>query len=115
MTRRSGDGILATSAYRPESQGLAGAICSMEEALPHLKSAKKRLRQDEKRTARNKSVKSRMATAVKRARTAPAEEREAALKAAVSVIDKAAKVGVIKKATADRKKSRLMKEVREAS
>jgi ribosomal protein S20 len=58
----------------------------MEVMLPQKKSAKKRLRQNEKLNARNRAVRSRMAT-----------------------VDKAVKVGVIKKATADRKKSRLMK------
>jgi small subunit ribosomal protein S20 len=86
----------------------------MEVVLPQKKSAIKRRRQDDKLNARNRAVKSRMATAVKKAQTAPAEEREQALRAAVSVIDKAVKVGVIKKATADRKKSRLMKAAREA-
>lgn len=86
----------------------------MEVALPHKKSAIKRRRQDEKLYARNRAVKSRMATAVKKVQTAPPEEREAAVKAAVSVIDRAAKVGVIKKETADRKKSRLMKASRAA-
>jgi len=81
----------------------------MEVMLPQKKSAKKRLRQNEKLNARNRAVRSRMATAVKKVQSAPAEERQQALRAAVSVIDKAVKVGVIKKATADRKKSRLMK------
>jgi len=83
--------------------------------LPQKKSAKKRLRQNEKLNARNRAVRSRMATVVKKVQSAPAEEREQALRAAVSVIDKAVKVGVIKKATADRKKSRLMKAGRQAS
>ena len=82
--------------------------------MPTKKSAIKRRRQDEKLNARNKAIKSRMATAVKKVRTATADEQDAALSAAVSVIDKAAKVGVIKKATADRKKSRLMKELARA-
>jgi small subunit ribosomal protein S20 len=82
--------------------------------LPHKKSAIKRLRQDEKITARNKAVKSRVATVMKKARTAPEGEREAAVRQAVSVVDKAAKVGVIKKATANRKKSRLMKQSQKA-
>lgn len=77
--------------------------------MPHKKSAIKRLRQDEKRNARNKAVKSAMATAVKKAVEAPDDEKEAAVRAAVSVIDKAVKVGTIKKATADRKKSGLMR------
>jgi small subunit ribosomal protein S20 len=81
----------------------------MEVVLPHKKSAIKRLRQDEKLTARNKAVRSRVATAVKKARSAPEDERESAVREAVSVVDKAAKAGAIKKSTADRKKSRLMK------
>lgn len=56
-----------------------------------------------------------MATAVKKVETAPSDEREPALRAAVSLIDKAVKVGVIKKATADRKKSRLMKAAQRAA
>ena len=79
--------------------------------MPQKKSAIKRRRQDEKLRTRNRALKSQMATAVKQAENAPAEEREAALRQAISVIDKAAKVGVIKKATADRKKSRLTKAV----
>lgn len=77
--------------------------------MPQKKSAIKRRRQDEKLNAKNRAIRSRMATAVKKVVGATAEEREPALRAAVSLIDKAVKVGVIKKATADRKKSRLMK------
>jgi small subunit ribosomal protein S20 len=87
----------------------------MEVALPHKKSTIKRRRQDERINARNRAVKSRMATAVKKVDSAPAEEREQAFRAAVSEIDKAVKVGVIKKATGDRKKSRLAKAIQRAS
>ena len=83
--------------------------------MPQKKSAIKRRRQDEKLNARNRAIRSRMATAVKKVQSAPAEEREQALRAAVSVIDKAVKVGVIKKATADRKKSRLAKATQRAA
>lgn len=83
--------------------------------MPHKKSAKKRLRQDEKRNAKNRAVRSRMTTAVKKARGASDDEKDAAVREAVSVIDKAAKVGALKKATADRKKSRLMKQKRAAA
>lgn len=83
--------------------------------MPQKKSAIKRRRQDEKVNARNRAIRSKVATAVKKFQSAPAEEREQALRAAVSVIDKAVKVGVIKKATADRKKSRLMKAGQQAS
>ena len=86
----------------------------MEVALPQKRSAIKRRRQDEKLNARNRAMRSKMATAVKKAQSAPADEREPALRAAISVIDKAVKVGVIKKATADRKKSRLTKAVHNA-
>jgi small subunit ribosomal protein S20 len=82
--------------------------------LPHKKSAKKRLRQTVKRTARNRAVKSRIATAWKKVKAAPPVEREQAVRAAVSTIDKAVKTGVIKKATADRRKSRLMRASRAA-
>jgi small subunit ribosomal protein S20 len=79
--------------------------------LPHKKSTIKRLRQDAKLNERNRAMRSRLATAVKQAKAAPSEEKDAALSRAVSVIDKAAKHGVIKKATASRKKSRLTKEL----
>jgi len=77
--------------------------------VPHKKSAKKRLRQRDKLTAHNRAWKSRVATAVRAAREASGEGKNEAVKKAVSVIDRAAKVGVVKKATASRKKSRLMK------
>ena len=83
--------------------------------MPQKRSAIKRLRQNEKQNARNRAIRSKMATVVKKVQSAPAEEREQALRAAVSVIDKAVKVGVIKKTTADRKKSRLMKAHQQAS
>lgn len=96
--------------------GTAGApIERMEVVLPQKKSAIKRRRQDEKLNAKNRAIRSRMATAVKKVENAPADEREPAIRAAVSLIDKAVKVGVIKKATADRKKSRLMKAAQRAA
>lgn len=79
--------------------------------MPHKKSTIKRLRQDKKINERNRSIKAAMATAVKKARTAPPEARDAAFKRAASSIDKAIKVGVIKKESGSRKKSRLAKEL----
>ncbi|MBD3368426.1 MAG: 30S ribosomal protein S20 [Candidatus Eisenbacteria bacterium] len=78
--------------------------------MPHMKSAKKRLRQDEKLQMRNRGIRSRMQTAIRRANEASPEDREAAVRRAVSAIDRAVKAGVIKKATASRKKSTLMKQ-----
>jgi small subunit ribosomal protein S20 len=97
----------------PETVG--APIERMEVVLPQKKSAIKRRRQDEKLYVKNRSIRSRMATAVKKVNAASADEREPALRAAVSLIDKAVKVGVIKKATGDRKKSRLMKAAQRVS
>jgi len=80
--------------------------------LPHHKSAMKRIRQDKKRRARNRIVKSQVKGAVKAVRQAEtAEDAQAKLVAASSTIDKAAKKGIVHKRTAARKKSRLAKKV----
>lgn len=79
------------------------------------KSALKRARQNVVRQLRNRSVKSRVKTEVKAVRAAlktdPAKVADT-LKNAQSVIDKAAKKGVIHKRTAARKISRLTKQIR---
>ena len=77
------------------------------------KSAIKRARQNELRRLRNKGTKTRIKSIVKDVRSstqeASGEETQAKLNAAQSVIDKAAKQGVIHKRTAARKISRLTK------
>ena len=77
------------------------------------KSAEKRARQNENRRLRNKAVKTRIKHITKDVRQANAEaakeEATARLNAAQSLIDKAAKKGVIHKKTAARKISRLSK------
>jgi small subunit ribosomal protein S20 len=73
------------------------------------KSALKRAKQNEIRRLRNKAVKTRVRSAVKTVRTAPAETADGDLKAAQSIIDRAAKKGVLHKRTAARKISRLRK------
>ena len=77
------------------------------------RSAEKRARQNEKRRLRNKAVKTRIKHVTKDVRLSSGEEsKEAALNklnAAQSIIDKAAKKGVIHKKTAARKISRLSK------
>ncbi len=76
------------------------------------KSALKRAKQSAKKQLRNKAVKTRMRNVIKALRTAQdasPEEAEAALNLAQSVIDKAAKKGVIHKNAAARKISRLTK------
>lgn len=77
------------------------------------KSALKRDKQNKKRSLRNKTVKTRMKNVVKDLRLGEDEKSKEAilssLDAAKSVIDKAAKKGVIHKNTAARKIARLSK------
>ena len=78
------------------------------------KSALKRARQNETRRLRNKSSKTTVKNTVKDLRTAANnnENKESAVKrldTAKSIIDKAAKKGIIHKRTAARKISRLSK------
>ena len=78
------------------------------------KSALKRAGQNERRRMRNKTVQTRVKNVVKETRIAISQEGEDAvekLNAAKSVIDKAAKTGVLHQKTAARKISRLAKQV----
>jgi small subunit ribosomal protein S20 len=78
--------------------------------LPHHRSAIKRIRQDKKKRARNKAVKSavkRVAKSVRQASTP--EEASKLLPGAASTIDRAAKKHAIHWRTASRLKSRLAK------
>lgn len=81
--------------------------------MPITKSAKKSLRQSKKRRARNIRQKEAFKDIIKNIRKLVLEnkkkEAEKLLPKAYKAIDKAAKAGVIKKNTADRKKSRLTK------
>ena len=77
------------------------------------KSAEKRNRQNKIRNARNTHIRSTMRSLVKKLRIAiaegDAETAKATLEKAIPYIDKAATKGVIHKATASRKISRLAK------
>ncbi|KIH77375.1 SSU ribosomal protein S20P [Geoalkalibacter ferrihydriticus] len=77
------------------------------------KSALKRIKQNEKRAARNRHIRSTMRTLVKQVREAAAGgdagSARAALERAVPYIDKSASKGIIHKATASRKIARLTK------
>lgn len=79
--------------------------------LANIKSAIKRMRQEEKRRMRNKAVKSEVKTRIKSFLKAlesnNREEIEKLLREAVSTIDRATRKGVIHKNKAARKKSRL--------
>ena len=83
--------------------------------MANIKSAKKRILVSNKRADRNKSVRSRIKTAVKKVDAAiEAGDKAAAteaLRAAVSELDKATKKGIYHKNTTARKVSRLTKAV----
>lgn len=86
--------------------------------MANTKSAEKRMRQSEKRRARNRAARAAMRTAVKKVRGAldagNAQEAEAALKDAIAVIDRTVTKNVVHRNTAARTKSRLAKAVRQA-
>ena len=88
------------------------------ETLANHKSALKRAGQNETRRIRNRAVKTRVKHVVKQVRAAAAEgalnSSAQDLSRAASVIDRAAKKGVIHKKTASRKISRLYKLVRKS-
>lgn len=83
--------------------------------MPNNASAEKRMRQEQKRRLHNRMVKSVVKTNVTKARQAitagAATDAEAAVRAAVSELDRAAKKGVIHRNNAARRKSRLMKQL----
>jgi len=81
--------------------------------LANTRSAKKRIRQNEKRRERNRPVRTRARTQVRIARTAigagKQDQAAAAVKEAIQQLDRAAEAGVIHRKNAARRKSRLMK------
>lgn len=78
--------------------------------MPNTKSAARRVRNSARKQVRNTAVRTNVKTVVKKFRTA-LEAKQAdspeALRTAISTLDKAVKKGVMKRNTADRKKSRL--------
>lgn len=83
--------------------------------MANIKSAKKRILVTETKTARNKAIKSKVKTYVKKVEAAVAAQDKAAaqdaLKVAISEINKAGSKGVYHKNTCARKVSRLTKAV----
>lgn len=79
--------------------------------MPNLKSSQKRLRTSLKARRRNRSLRSRMRTAIKKVHQAPDHTTaQQALRQAISIIDKTAQKGVIHPRTAARYKSRLTRQ-----
>ena len=86
--------------------------------MPNIKSQKDRVVQAKKENLHNKAIKSNLKTVVKKADaaiSAGAADKEAAVVAAVSAIDKAASKGVLHKNTAARKISRMAKRANKAN
>jgi small subunit ribosomal protein S20 len=79
--------------------------------LANIKSAKKRILVSRKKAMRNKALRSKVKTVIKKVDAAVAENNKesasSALKVAVAEIDRAARKGIFHKNTAARKKSRL--------
>jgi small subunit ribosomal protein S20 len=86
--------------------------------LPVTASAKKRLRQGEKRRLRNRIYRSRARTYIKRTNNLISQglwdEAQHAAQLAASALDKAAQKGVIHQRNASRRKSRLFRRLHQA-
>jgi small subunit ribosomal protein S20 len=80
--------------------------------MPNIKSSTKRMELSRQANARNRARRSRLRNAVKRVRLATtAEEAQAALRAAVSLLDRAAQTRLVHPNQAARVKSRLAAQV----
>ncbi len=85
--------------------------------MPNIKSAKKRVKVIETKTAKNKAAKSALKTAIKKANVAvqnDSTEKSEAVKVAIKKIDQAAAKGLIHKNNAARKKSALVKKLNDS-
>jgi small subunit ribosomal protein S20 len=91
---------------------LSGSLANIfTEIMPNTKSAERRMRNSQRKNLHNSAVTSRLRRVEKQFRAAVAagkkEEAAKLLPAVHSAFDKAVKVGTVKRATANRKKSRL--------
>jgi len=78
--------------------------------MPHHKSAAKRVITNEKARQRNVALRTRMRAAIKAVREAKSRDQaQAAYRQAVSILDRTASHGVIKRETPSRHKGRLAK------
>lgn len=81
--------------------------------MANTKSAQKRIRSNERKRVRNQAYRSRAKTAIRKAEQLifSGQESQDAVRAAISVLDKAAVKGIIHKNNAARRKSRLVKKL----
>jgi len=77
--------------------------------MPNIKSAKKRVLVSQGKAARNKANRSALKTALKKAKSAEGEDKQALVQAAIQKVDQAAAKGLLHKNNAARKKSALAK------
>ena len=77
--------------------------------MANTKSAIKRMRQNERRRLRNRTIRSQVRTAVKTARATDGGDLPTAIADAIRALDKAVTKGVIHRNTAARKKSQAAK------
>ena len=82
--------------------------------MPRIKSAKKRMRQAKVATARNRTQRSQLRTAVKKVRSTTGSDADAAFLEAQTLIDRAGRKNLIHRNTAARQKSRLAKAINRA-
>ena len=75
--------------------------------MANTRSARKRIRQNERRRARNRTIRSQVRTVVKTARAAEGAPMQGAVADAIRALDKAVTKGMIHRNTAARKKSAL--------
>ena len=84
--------------------------------MPNIQSAKKRLRQSEKRRVHNRDIRSSIRTGTKKLlQTESADEAEGAYRELSSMLDKAARKGILASNAVDRQKARLSRYVRSLS
>jgi small subunit ribosomal protein S20 len=84
--------------------------------VPRIKSAKKAMRQSRRHATLNRAQRSALRTALKHVRSAASKDEAAqAYGAAVRLLDRAARKGLIHKNNAARNKSRLAKYIRTKS
>ncbi len=83
--------------------------------MANTRSAIKRIRQNEKRRVRNRTIRSQVRTAVKTARAAGGDALRTAVAEAIRALDKAVTKGVVHRNTAARKKSALARRLAPAA
>jgi small subunit ribosomal protein S20 len=81
--------------------------------MPHHKSAEKRMRTTKRDRTRNISVKTSLKSALKKVAEAPTDKE--VIRSTVSLLDRAVRKGVLPKAAANRRKSRLAKAANRAA